>query len=151
MKIIKTEPHILCHHDWTKHRQRQSFVLHMQSGRRIYNIETLILLVTPCLLPRIRELRGIAMLSVDKFPHPRKQTKDNEFIPCSNNFCHILKRFHSLKILAIPFIWPKSSYKLSVIRSHRSGKLSERRSWSPLWRHQWRSFLFISHADDVKR
>ena len=30
-------------------------------------------------------------------------------------------------------------------------KESGRRSESPLWRHQWRSFVFISHADDVKR
>ena len=35
--------------------------------------------------------------------------------------------------------------------SYRSGKESGRRSESPLWRHQWRSFVFISHADDVKR
>ena len=48
-------------------------------------------------------------------------------------------------------IWPKSPYKHIVIRSYRSGKESGRRSESPLWRHQWRSFVFISHADDVKR
>ena len=36
--------------------------------------------------------RGIAMLSVDKFPYPRKQTKVNEFIPRSNDAYHILKR-----------------------------------------------------------
>ena len=95
--------------------------------------------------------RGIAMLSVDKFPYPRKQTRGNEFIPCSNNICDILKRFHSFKIPAITLIWPKSSYKHSVTRSYRSGKESGRWSESPLWRHQWRSFVFISHADDVKR
>ena len=94
--------------------------------------------------------RGIAMLSVDKFPYPRKQTRGNEFIPCSNNICDILKRFRSFKIPAITLIWPKS-YKHSVTRSYRSGKESGRRSESPLWRHQWRSFVFISHADDVKR
>ena len=91
------------------------------------------------------------MLSVDKFPYPRKQTRGNEFIPCSNNICDILKRFRSFKIPAITLIWPKSSYKHSVTRSYRSGKESGRRSESPLWRHQWRSFVFISHADDVKR
>ena len=50
---------------------------------------------------------GIAMLSVDKFPYPRKQTRGNEFIPCSNNICDILKRFRSFKIPAITLIWPK--------------------------------------------
>ena len=100
---------------------------------------------------RPKAKRGIAMLSVDKFPYPRKQTRGNEFIPCSNNICDILKRFRSFTISAITLIWPKSSYKHSVTRSYRSGKESGRRSESPLWRHQWRSFVFISHADDVKR
>ena len=44
-----------------------------------------------------------------------------------------------------------SSCKYSVTRSHRRGKESGRRSWSPLWRHQCRSFFFVSNADDVKR
>ena len=100
---------------------------------------------------RPKAKRGIAMLSVDKFPYPRKQTRGNEFIPCSNNICDILKRLRSFKIPAITLIWPKSSYKHSVTRSYRSGKESGRRSESPLWRHQWRSFVFISYADDVKR
>ena len=96
---------------------------------------------------RPKAKRGIAMLRVDKFPYPRKQTRGNEFIPCSNNICDILKRFRSFKIPAITLIWPKSSYKHSVTRSYRSGEESGRRSESPLWRHQWRSFVFISHAD----
>ena len=100
---------------------------------------------------RPKAKRGIAMLSVDKFPYPRNQTRGNEFIPCSNNICDILKRFHSFKIPAITLIWPKSPYKHSVTRSYRSGKESGRRSESPLWRHRWRSFVFISHADDVIR
>ena len=91
------------------------------------------------------------MLSVDKFPYPRKQTRGNEFIPCSNNVCDILKRFRSFEIPAITLIWPKSLYKHSVTRSYRSDKESGRRSESPLWRHQWRSVVFISHVDDVKR
>ena len=95
--------------------------------------------------------RGIVMLSVDKFPYPWEQTKGNEFIPCSNNICDILKRFRSFKIPAITLIWPKPSYKHSVTRSYCSGKESGRRSESPLWRHQWHSFVFISHAYDVKR
>ena len=37
--------------------------------------------------------RGIAMLSVDKFSYPRKQTRGNEFIPCLNDVCQILKPF----------------------------------------------------------
>ena len=60
---------------------------------------------------RPKAKRGIAMLSVDKFPYPRKQTRGNEFIPCSNNICDILKRFHSFKIPAITLLWPKSPYK----------------------------------------
>ena len=60
---------------------------------------------------RPKAKRGIAMLSVDKFPYPRKQTRGNEFIPCSNNICDILKRFRSFKIPAITLIWPKSPYK----------------------------------------
>ena len=100
---------------------------------------------------RPKAKRGIAMLGVDKFPYPRKQTRGNEFIPCSSNICDILKHFRSFKIPAITLIWPNSSYKHSVTRSYRSGKESGRRSESPLWRHQWRSFVFISHADDVKR
>ena len=67
------------------------------------------------------------MLSVDKFPYPRQQTRGNEFIPCSNNICDILKRFRSFKIPAITLIWPKSPYKHSVTRSYRSGKESGRR------------------------
>ena len=35
--------------------------------------------------------RGIAIISVDKFPFPRKQTMDDEFITYSNNICNILK------------------------------------------------------------
>ena len=55
---------------------------------------------------RPKAKRGIAMLRVDKFPYPRKQTRGNEFIPCSNNICDILKRFRSFKIPAITLIWP---------------------------------------------
>ena len=100
---------------------------------------------------RPKAKRGIAMLSVDKFPYPRKQ-RGIEFIPCSNNIYDILNRFCSFKVPAITLIWPKSPYKHhSVTRSYRSGKESGRRSESQLWRHQWRSFVFISHADDVKR
>ena len=84
--------------------------------------------------PKVK--RGIAMLSVDTFPYPRQQTRGNEFIPCSNNICDILKRIRSFKIPAITLIWPKSPYKSSVTRSYRSGKESGRRSESPLWRHQ---------------
>ena len=93
---------------------------------------------------------GIAMLSVNKFPYPRKQTRGNEFIPCSNNICDILKCFYSFKRSAITLMWPKSPYKHSVTQSYRSGKESGRWSELPLWGHQWRSFVFISHANDVK-
>ena len=40
--------------------------------------------------------RGIAMLSVDTFPYPRKQTKGNEIIPCSNDVSSHPKRFPQL-------------------------------------------------------
>ena len=72
---------------------------------------------------RPKAKRGIAMLSVDKFPYPRKQTRGNDFIPCSNNICDILS-FRSFKIPAITLIWPKSPYKHSVTRWYRSGKES---------------------------
>ena len=100
---------------------------------------------------RPKAKRGIAMLSVDKFPYLQKQTRGNKYIPCSNNICNMLKRLSSFIIPAITLIWPKSSYKHSVTRSYRSGEESWRQSESPLWHHQWRSFVFISHADDVKR
>ena len=74
------------------------------------DIDIWILLITPCLLTWIREFihtqqyhvrpkakRGMAMLSVDKFSYPRKQPRGSEFIQCSNNICHIPKRFQALK------------------------------------------------------
>ena len=126
------------------------------------------LLVTPCCwcgygnlftrsiaIPRAAEgKRDIAMLNVGNFTYPRKQTLGNVFIPWSNYVCHTLKRFRIHYIPAIPFIWLESLYINRVIRWHRSGKKIEWRSWSPsswLWHHQWRSFLYISHADNVKR
>ena len=75
---------------------------------------------------RPKAKRDIAMLSVDKFLYPRKQTGGNEFIPCSNNIYDILNRFRSFKIPAITLIWPKSQYKHSVTRSYGSGKESGR-------------------------
>ena len=99
--------------------------------------------------PKAKE-HGIGMLSVDKFPYLQEQTRGNDFIPCSNNICDILKRFLSSKIPAIPLIWPKSPYKHSVTWSYRSDKENGRRWESPLWHHQWRSFVLISCADDVK-
>ena len=41
--------------------------------------------------------RGIAMLSVDKWPYSRKQPEGNEFIPCSNDVCGTLKRSRTFK------------------------------------------------------
>ena len=68
-----------------------------------------------------------------------------------NDVCHILKCFHIYKILAIPLIWLKSPYNYCVTQLHHRGKESGQQSESPLWRDQWCSFLFIPHADDVKR
>ena len=78
------------------------------------------------------------------------------FVYCGTmiSFCEFLwwnARFRSFKIPAIKLIWPKSPHKHSVTRSCLSGKESGRRSESPLWPHQWRSFVFIYHAGDVKR
>ena len=91
--------------------------------------------------------RGTAMLSVDTF-HIRgsKQGVTNV-----NNVCNILKRFRRLKFEAIPLVCPKSFYKHRVTWSHHSSTESVRWSESTLWRHQWCSFRFVSHADDVKR
>ena len=46
---------------------------------------------------RPKAKRGMAMLSVDKFSYPRKQPRGSEFTQCSNNICHIPKRFQALK------------------------------------------------------
>ena len=46
---------------------------------------------------RSKAKRCIAMLSVDKLSYPRKQTRCNEFIPCSNNVCPIMKRSRRFK------------------------------------------------------
>ena len=73
-----------------------------------------ILIVTPCLLPWIRE-----------------------FIHAQN--CNTM-----LKTTAIPFIWTKSLYKHSVAWSHRSGKGIGWRWWSLLWRHQLKLTLMTS-------
>ena len=116
-----------------------------------FNVCTYIYIYAYISLVTQKAKRVIAMLSVDKFPFSRKQTRGNEFIPCSNNICDILKRFRRFKIPAITIIWPESPYKHSVTQSYRSGKEIRRWSESQLWRHQCRSFVFISHADDVKR
>ena len=91
--------------------------------------------------------RGTAMLSADTF-HIRGSEQG---VTNVNNVCHILKRFRSFKFEAILFVWPKSFYKHRVTWSHRSSKESVRWSESTLWRHQWCSFRFIYHANDVKR
>ena len=95
--------------------------------------------------------RAMAIQTVHKFPYARKQTKGNEFTPCSNDVRHILKCFCSFKISAITFIWLKSSYEHSVTQSHCSGKESGLRSWWPLWRHQWRSLFFIYDEVELLR
>ena len=93
---------------------------------------------------------GIAMMSTDKSPYSREETGGNEFIRCSNDVCLIWKHFNSFKI-PISLICPKSLYKHHLTRAYRSGKQNWRRQESPLWCHQRRSFLFSSHADDIKR
>ena len=48
------------------------------------------------------------LVSVDKFPFPRKETRGSEFFPCSNDVCHIRERFRNFDIPVFSFIWPKS-------------------------------------------
>ena len=88
---------------------------------------------------------------MNKFPYSRKQTRGNEFIPRSNHICHILKCFHSFRLPALPFYLAEIIVftQYHSITLHRQGKLT--RSWSSLWRQQWRSFRIIFHANDVKR
>ena len=94
---------------------------------------------------------GIALFSVDKFPYLRKQTTSNEFIPCSNDVCHFLKRFHSNKILVIPLICPKfriNIASLGRIAAARKGKWTAVRITIVT---SSMTSLFISYPDHVKR
>ena len=52
---------------------------------------------------RPKAKRGIAVLSVDKFPYPRQPTGGNEFIPCSNvwNLFKVLKSCFEVKPISI--------------------------------------------------
>ena len=52
---------------------------------------------------RPKAKRSIAMLSVDKFPYPRKQIKGYEFISCSNDVSPHLKTFPRLWNPSYPF------------------------------------------------
>ena len=45
--------------------------------------------------------RSSAMLRVDKFPYPQKQTRGNNFIACSKDICHIRECFRILKSSAM--------------------------------------------------
>ena len=54
---------------------------------------------------RPKAMRGVAMASVDTFLYPRKQTSGHEFIPCSNDVCHVPKRFRVFKSPIIHLIW----------------------------------------------
>ena len=53
---------------------------------------------------QLKAKHSIVMLGVDKFSYPRKQTRDNEFIPCWKNVCHILECVHIFKRPAILLI-----------------------------------------------
>ena len=81
--------------------------------------------VSPCFLLRIQDLSRLNIAiprgaegqawycdaKCRKNLYQRKQTESNEFIPCSNNVCHILKRFCSFQIPATSFISPKALSK----------------------------------------
>ena len=68
-------------------------------------------MITLCLQGRIQEfiyappnaMSGIVALSGNKFMSSRKQISGNEFISCSNDVCHMLKRFHRFGKLKCPF------------------------------------------------
>ena len=68
----------------------------------------------------LKAKNGIAMLSMEKFPYPQKQSRGNEFISWTNNHSHILKCFHSFKTQLS--LLSGSSYKQSVTRSLHSSK-----------------------------
>ena len=78
----------------------------------------------PFALMRIREFIHTQYRNTPRWP---KWRKANEFIPCSSDVYHIIKRFASYHL-----IWPKTSYNNSITRFHRSGNESGQRLESPL-------------------
>ena len=96
---------------------------------------------------------GITMLGVDKFPFTRKQTRDNEFIPSTNLQCttnHMqatAQAFYTALKAQLPLssdIWAYKKQRWCGVKG--SGRWSS----STMRCHQWCSFLYTFHADDVK-
>ena len=95
---------------------------------------------------RTKAKLGMAKLSVDRFRYPRQQTRCNEFIPCSQAACHILKSYLSFVIPAIPLVWRiKQCYS---VEPQQQGK------WVAIGiaivTSSMTFLIFISHADDTK-
>ena len=97
---------------------------------------------------------GLKLIHVSK-KGPRNQLKHQEIEAWMNNHYHI----KSCGIISYPLfastdmgIYPHAASRYHMRPKAKRGitMLSVDKSESPLWRHQWRSFVFISHADDVK-
>ena len=89
---------------------------------------------------RPKAKRGIAVLSVDKFPYPRQQTGGNEFIPCSNvwNLFKVLKSCFELKPISIAqrniyVEQPATDWYCDVTRWHTAIVTSDMMSCTSTW------------------
>ena len=82
---------------WKSNVENISYPLFADADTEIYPHAALRYHVRP------KAKRGIAVLSVYKFPYPRKQTWGNEFIPCSNvwNLFKVLKSCFEVKPISI--------------------------------------------------
>ena len=96
---------------------------------------------------------GTAIIGMNKFPYSQKQTGDKQFIPWKNYMyiCPSSYVFTGLKAQLLVQYGPNHHKQHSDTPSFCSVRENGRRMGSPFWGHQWRSFLFISHAGDIKR
>ena len=91
--------------------------------------------------PKVK--RGIAMLSVDKFPYPRKQTRCNEFIPCSKDVCHILNRFRRNTVLLDRIAAAKKRTAVAIVAVTTSMTFLSR-CISRWWRQAWDTCIYFT-------
>ena len=109
---------------------------------------------------RPKAKRGIAMLGMDKFPLPQKQTRGNEFIPCSKDVCHILKCFRIFKAQLSLYSALKHS-----INTVSLGRIAAAKKWATFgiatvtslrhsflfyisgrWRQTWDTLLYFTNV-----
>ena len=96
---------------------------------------------------RPKAKRGIAVLSVDKFPYPRKQTGGNEFIPCSNvwNLFKVSKSCFEVKPIRIA---QRNIYEelpaTGIVKSHGGALLLWRQRWCRVHQHDMMTHSFGS-------